>query len=548
MTQSGTLHRRRLSRALGFADTSEILIVEQFGLIAKQIPVLYAVIIVNCMFMAVLASYEVSAALAFAFPAGTLPVMLYRVYGWRRHARLLLEQQDLPGMRKALRMTTIMANVLAAVLAVWSVVIMAHISAERAAFVPLFTILSMITCAHCLSAYPIAAYSVMVSGSTYIAIAMAATGDSFMIAMAINVAVVTVMVVYMVRQQYGQLRRLVRSGYKLRRQSGQARALAYQDQLTSLPNRRALIAHIRQETLRNASMLAGMIMIDLNGFKPVNDTFGHAAGDSLLIEIAKRLQEVADTNAFVARLGGDEFSIFISDLQSAQEAASLAERLYRVIGEPIAVEGHVLHLGAALGVVVQPAAISGPLVMLQRADIALYEAKSSEGSAISLFESAMEARVKRRTLIEQALNDPAQVDAIRLVFQPIFELRRKQLLGFEALARWVHPGLGPISPAEFITVAERTGKARQLTLHLFRQAVAVAKHWPDHLYLSFNLSGSGLCTAGFDQSLPEILAEQGFASKRLTIEVTETALLADPVAAGQVLRDFQRRGHPDCTG
>lgn len=533
---------RRWSQALGLSETSDELVFEQFRLVAKQIPVLYAVIIVNCLFMAVLAMHEVSAALALAFPAGALPVMLYRVYAWRRHARDLLERQDVAGMRKALRMTTIMANVLALVLAVWSVVILTHVSAERAAFVPLFTILSMITCGHCLSAYPIAAYSVMLSGSSYIAIAMAWTGDPFMIAMALNVGVVTLMVVYMARQQYDQLRRLVRSGYKLKLQSGQARLLAYQDQLTSLPNRRALITHIRHETLRSASGLAGMIMIDLNGFKPVNDTFGHAAGDSVLIAIAQRLQAATGDAGLVARLGGDEFCIFLSAIDGTHDALGLAERLRLVISEPIAVEGHALHLGAALGVVVQPIAAGGPLVMLQHADIALYEAKTAEGSAIRLFENDMEARVKRRTLIEQALSDQGQIGAIELVYQPIFELRRRRLLGFEALARWVHPCLGTISPAEFIAVAEQTGKARELTLHLFRQAVEAALKWPDHLYLSFNLSGSGLCSAGFERSLPQLLGELGFDCKRLIIEVTETALLADPVAAGQVLRDLQRRG------
>ena len=540
--QSSKTHIKRWARSLGLDQASDMLVVEQFRLIAQQIPVLYAVIIVNCLFMAALASVHVSGALAFAFPVGAVPVMLYRVYTWRKLTRVLLDEGNIPGMRRGLRVTTIMANVLAAVLAVWSVVILFNVGADKAAFVPLFTILSMITCAHCLSPYPVAAYSVMLSGSSYIAISMVMTQNPFMIAMACNIGVVSVMVVYMARQQYRQLRRLVRSGDKLKRQSGQARVLAYQDQLTNLPNRRALILHMRGAALRRGPALAGMVMLDLNGFKPVNDTFGHAAGDRLLIAIAGRLQAVVGQQGLVARLGGDEFCVFLSGIVHADEAVELAGRLRVAISEPLRIDGHVLHLGAALGVVAGPVLSEDPLRMLQRADIALYDAKLNAGSAISLFEEQMEGRVKRRTLIEHALSDCRELDQIRLEYQPIFALRSGQQVGFEALARWSHGQLGQISPAEFIEIAERTGKARHLTLHLFRRALEEALTWPEELYLSFNLSGSGLCSAGFEESLPKMLDELGFAARRLTIEVTETALLADPAAAWEVLRKLQRRG------
>jgi len=154
----------------------------------------------------------------------------------------------------------------------------------------------------------------------------------------------------------------------------------------------------------------------------------------------------------------------------------------------------------------------------------------------------MEARVKRRTLIEHALGDRDQVTAIQLEYQPIFTLRTNRMIGYEALARWDHAELGVVSPGEFIEVAERSGKARQLTLHLFRQAIEQAATWPQHLFVSFNLSGSGLCSAGFEHVLPEILEEHDFAPERLVLEVTETALLADPQAAWEVLHKLQQCG------
>lgn len=532
----------RWLRSLGLARASDELVIEQFGIIAKQIPLLYSVIIVNCVFMAMLASGVVSKLLAYTFPVGAIPVMLYRVFAWRNHAARLRGTRDVQGMRKALRATTLMANVLAAILAVWSIAILAKVDPSDASFVPVFTILSMITCAYCLAAYPLAAYSVMLSGSTYIAIAMACTGDHVLIALAANIALVSVMVFYMVGHQYGQLRRVVQTSDKLSRQRAQAKSLAYQDQLTGLPNRRALIAFMERQRVRSVSSELAMIMIDLNGFKPVNDTFGHAAGDKLLVAISRRLRQTIGENGYICRLGGDEFCVILSGIAQPKQAMQIARSINAAIKRPLSLAGHLLHLEAALGVAAGVPLRKDPMELIQYADIALYEAKARGGSAIMLFAEDMEARIRRRTLIEQALSDARNLAAIGLEFQPIFELRSRRLIAYEALARWRHPELGQISPGEFVEVAERSGKARSLTLHLFKLAIAQAVTWPADVRLSFNLSGSGLCSAGFEVLLPAIMEDAGFSPHRLDIEVTETAILPDPAAAWSVLEELQRQG------
>lgn len=529
-------------RSLGLGATSEMLMAEQFRLVARQIPILYSVIIINCLFMAALASTQVSAVLAFAFPGVAIPIMIFRIGNWRRLTRRLIANEDFAGMRKALRITTVMANVLAVVLAIWSIVILLKVPPDKVAFVPVFTILSMITCAYCLSAYPIAAYSVMLSGSTYIALAMAWTGDKVLIAMALNIGLVSVMVVYMARHQFGQLRRLVRSTDRLRLQRSQARDLAFQDQLTGLSNRRALIEHMRRRSRHHEQAYVGLIMIDLNGFKPVNDTFGHPAGDQLLITVSERLTHALGDQGLAARIGGDEFCVFLPNVPDAEFVMVLADQIKAAIKSPLLLDGHALQLGSAIGVVVSDPREVTPLELLQCADIALYEAKSQGGNAIKLFEPQMEARFRRRTLIEHALADNQQARAITLEYQPIFTLRSNELIGYEALARWNHPVLGPIHPSEFVEIAERSGKARRLTLYLFKQAIRAARDWPEHLSLSFNLSGSGLATAGFERSLPTILNDLGFSPERLVLEVTETALLGDPLAAQRVLRELQKHG------
>lgn len=524
----------------GMEPASDELVKEKFRLLANQIPLCYSVIIVNSVVMSLLVSGKVDLILAFLFPTIAIPVMFARIVAWRRRSKASIAENDVAGMRHALRGTVIAANLMAMILANWSVAIMRALPAQDIAVVSMFTILSMITCAYCLSSYPVAAYSVIGSGTLYIAAAMAMTGVPMLIAMAANIVLVSGMVVYMVGHQHKQLRRVVGSRKCLDDQRRIAQELAQSDPLTGLHNRRALLQALEARREAYPDNPVALIMIDLNGFKPVNDTYGHSAGDQLLKEVSSRLLAAVDETEVVARLGGDEFCVLLRD--RPERAEQVADRIRQEIKRPVFVADHQLRLGAAIGLVACEHMPPEPSDLLRQADIALYDSKAKGGVASSSFVPEMEARVMRRTLIEQALANDDELSRITLHFQPIFEMRTGRHVGYEALARWKHDSLGHISPVEFVQCAERNGMARRLTLHLFRKAMAVACNWDEELRLSFNLSGSGLSTAGFENSLPAMMEEVDFSPSRLTLEVTETALMNDTADCWNVLEKLRSLG------
>jgi diguanylate cyclase (GGDEF)-like protein len=389
---------------------------------------------------------------------------------------------------------------------------------------------------------PLAAYSIIISGSGMIAIAMITTGNIMMLAMAGNIAVVSLMIVYMVSRQYAQLKRIVMSRSALNRQQKKTQRQAHQDQLTGLPNRRALLDALEKRVEDRQMSSVALALLDLNGFKPVNDTYGHATGDSLLAIIGKRLQETVNGGGLVARLGGDEFAILLEDGEDIAEIYMLVERARSEIAENIVINDCALSVSACFGLVISEQMPNDPLELIRRADIALYEAKRKNHGAISLYEQAMDDKVKRSTLIEQGLADPVMLAGIVLHYQPIFQTSGGRHVGFEALARWNHSELGPIEPREFIEAAERCGRIIGLTLHLFEKALETAKSWPDDIFLSFNLSASGLATSGLNRAIPDLLQKYGFDPYRLALEVTETALLRDKMGARNILESFQQMG------
>jgi diguanylate cyclase (GGDEF)-like protein len=398
------------------------------------------------------------------------------------------------------------------------------------------------TSSYCLMGYPRAAYSIMLSGSSMIIIATAATGEPKLIGLAINVSIVSLLVIYMIARQYRQLRTSVDARKELIEQRQQAQMLAEHDQLTGLPNRRALLNELQARQKSHPMESISMAMLDLDGFKPVNDTFGHAAGDDLLIAIAERLRNTIGEQGLIARLGGDEFAILFNRSADLGLAYDLIEAARMEIMKPLTINSYPVSLGVSVGLVIKDEMPDDPLQLLQHADIALYDAKATHKSAICIFEQSMDEKVKRATIIEQSLADEVLLEGIEIVFQPIFEMQTGNHIGFEALARWEHPLLGRIYPNEFIAAAERCGWVRPLTHLLFEKALETAKLWDDYAILSFNLSGSGIGSSGFEKTIPEMLAKFDFPPQRLALEITETALLRDKMGARHVLQSLQSLG------
>jgi diguanylate cyclase (GGDEF)-like protein len=324
----------------------------------------------------------------------------------------------------------------------------------------------------------------------------------------------------------------------------QARELALQDALTSLPNRRRF-DHELKVAIASPPRSGGahaVLMLDLNGFKRVNDVYGHGNGDEVLIHIARRLQQKMRDGDLVARFGGDEFAILARQLAGPEEATSIALRVIKEIEQPIAVGSTRHQIGVGVGIALIPQDSLNATEIMRKADIALYRAKAEPGSTSRFFEAEMDVRIRERDLIERELRTAISSGALKPFYQPLIDLRTKHLIGFEALARWTHPTLGDVPPDRFIPVAESCGLMPELTDSLLRQAGRAAVQWPGNVTLSFNISPSQLKDQTLGLRILSILAETGLSPHRLEIELTESALVRDLDGAEKVLGALREAG------
>ncbi|WP_417671885.1 putative bifunctional diguanylate cyclase/phosphodiesterase [Roseibium sp.] len=319
----------------------------------------------------------------------------------------------------------------------------------------------------------------------------------------------------------------------------EARQQADHDALTGLANRRKfhedfgrLTANVPFESFR------AVMMLDVDGFKPINDVYGHAFGDTLLREFAHRLSDVVGRDGFVARLGGDEFAIVSPELDEKASAASLARRVLASIQNPFILDNRQVQVGTGIGIAMFPNDGYSATELLRRADIALYRAKTSGRSVYRFFEMEMDAAILHRTLLEQRLRSALAAREIEVHFQPILDLNNSRIRGFEALARWSDRDFGHVPPEQFISIAEDCGLISELTDQLLREACDVAKTWPSSTFLSFNVSPLQLHDHTFPLKVVRILSDSGLTPERLVLEITETSLFKNPRAAKAILEQL----------
>jgi diguanylate cyclase (GGDEF)-like protein len=313
----------------------------------------------------------------------------------------------------------------------------------------------------------------------------------------------------------------------------EVRRLAMEDPLTGLPNRRqfedALKAALGSPPRAGGSH--GVLLLDLNGFKRINDVHGHPVGDEVLIGVAGRLKASVRENDMVARLGGDEFAVLAPHLVGPDAAASIALRIAEQLKEPILAHGGRHRVGTAIGISLIPQDGHDQAEVLRKADIALYRAKAQGGAALRFFEEHMDEAIRERDLIERELREAVSRGEVVSHYQPLVDLESGQIIGFEALARWTHPELGQVEPSRFIPIAEDCGLIGELTDSLLAKAARAAAAWPPHVRLSVNVSPALLRDFGFGLRVMSILAQSGLSPTRLEVEITESALVQDMEAA-----------------
>ncbi|MBO6755321.1 MAG: EAL domain-containing protein [Roseibium sp.] len=327
------------------------------------------------------------------------------------------------------------------------------------------------------------------------------------------------------------------------RRTAEAEALdlAESDPLTGLPNRRKFYAAFPALASDLPPGLSrAVMMLDIDGFKPINDVYGHTFGDELLQIFAARLVETVEPDGFVARLGGDEFVIVTPGIRDQTDVERFAEDVLARFQDRFTVGTRRVSIGTGIGIALYPDDGYSASELLRRADIALYRAKKAGRLSYRFFEVDMDASILHRTLLEQRLRGAVERGDVKVHYQPILDLQNQEVIGFEALARWTDQELGVVPPSEFIAVAEDGGMIADLTDHLLREACLSAKAWPSHIYISFNISPAQLHDRGLPLKIISILADTGFRPENLVLEITETSIMRNPTAALEILTQLSK--------
>ena len=323
---------------------------------------------------------------------------------------------------------------------------------------------------------------------------------------------------------------------------------ALHDALTGLPNRVLFLERLTQavEAAARRSIHSAVLFIDVDRFKAVNDIAGHAAGDQLLIGVARRLREVLRPADTVARLGGDEFVVLCENLYDAQkEAVAIAERICETMTQPFSAAGNELFTSASVGLAfVRPG--DDPHVLVARADSAMYMAKQRGRSRWEIYHPDFDERTTRRAELINGLHRAVERDELVLHYQPVKDLGTGAVVSMEALVRWQHPTLGLVAPTEFIPLAEETGLiieiGRWVLIEACTQCAAWRKEGYDSIDVAVNVSGRQLEESGFATDVEAVLASTGLPASALSMEVTESVIVTEGSIGHEVLEDLQRIG------
>jgi diguanylate cyclase (GGDEF)-like protein len=333
-----------------------------------------------------------------------------------------------------------------------------------------------------------------------------------------------------------------------RRLESRLREQAERDPLTGLANRTVLLDRLGAAlTGEQRGGDVAVLYLDLDRFKSVNDSLGHAGGDELLVGVARRLSGLVRCADLVARLGGDEFVVLVDEISEPAEAARLAERMLAALAQPLTVAGTQVVIGASIGVATVRGAGQHPTSVLQDADIAMYQAKRAGKDRYVVFQPSMRAAAVSRLPVESELREAVADGALTVHYQPVVDLRTHAVVGVEALVRWPHPVRGLVPPDEFIPIAEETGLIARIDEFVLRTAAEQVRAWqglPGHerLRLNVNVSALSLHDPALQEQIAAVLAESGLAPASLVVELTESAAMRDPERSLELFHRIRELG------
>jgi diguanylate cyclase (GGDEF)-like protein len=329
---------------------------------------------------------------------------------------------------------------------------------------------------------------------------------------------------------------------EVERREAEARHTATHDTLSGLPNRTALVAALDQATAaRRADRTPlAVVYLDLDGFKEVNDAFGHETGDRLLKEVAHGFRERSGGH-LLARVGGDEFAIVVTGAGAVKTACDLGWRLISFVSDPFDLDGRMVSVGTSVGIAVADTADPSAEELLRRADVAMYQAKQQGPNRLFVYDAVIDTIRHERLEIADDLRRALREDGLDLVYQPVFAAESREIVGVEALLRWNRPLFGPLPPSVFVPIAEQSGLIDELGRWTIRRACSDALGWP-RIKVSVNVSPAQFRNPSFDSLVVEILQETGFQPGRLELEVTESYFIVNPEQARKAIDTVRNLG------
>jgi len=512
----------------------------------RQLPLLYALLIFNSLAIVLTHRSGTPFLLRVVIPAALFAISIVRLVHWWRRARHVRPPTPAEA-RQQLRTATALGAILALGYVVWALALLEHGDAVQQAQVMIYLTTTAIGCVFCLAALPQAALLVgLIVLPAFIATCLARQHVMYAV-IALNIALVLAVLLRVLFNGFDYFRQQVASHTRVRRQHEELvrlnqanERLARTDSLTGLPNRRRFQDDLAELVDSGIAGPFAVGLFDLDRFKPVNDTFGHHVGDTLLVQLAERICALLRGGATFYRLGGDEFGLLVSG--DARMGAQVGARVCQALEEPFAIGELTLAIGGSLGIALFPEAGQSASELFDRADYALYHAKRVQGGGMCVFTHDLESAIRRDRAIEAALQASVFDDELHLHAQPIVGARTGRVEAVELLARWHSPLIGEVAPADFITIAERSTLIHAITLAMFRKGLAAARLLPDDVALSFNISACDLHSPATFAVIERELLASGIAPSRIWFEVTETAVMRDPAAAARMLDRLRRLG------
>lgn len=361
---------------------------------------------------------------------------------------------------------------------------------------------------------------------------------------ALAVLSIALMCLVMTRRLWHSSLNLSRSMQKLAASEARSRHIALHDILTGLPNRKWIEEQLnhRLSMLETERDTLALLLLDLDHFKIVNDTYGHHTGDELLIEVSKRLSNLLPIKNSIGRLGGDEFVIMMASVTDQQQIDQLCQQIIAHLSQPMQLNGNALWIGVSIGVALAPLDSTDRLELMRKADISLYAAKAEGGGQYRLFVPAMDEALQKRQRLAQQLRLALENDSgLTQLYQPIVDTSGKKTVAVEALLRWHHPKLGPISPADFVPLAEETGLIIPLGDWVVEKACQMATTCPQ-LIVAINVSPLQFLAENFISTLMAAVGRHGIDPRQIELEITEGVLLEDKDRALQNIITLREAG------